>query len=206
MRLGSPTATLIRCPLTCPAFTPTGGSDIEIVASVRMALRAMSLDSVMLAGITKRTSPHVLRMCYGLQMNRPDASTDTAQMIDFQPIRDGADPVLIGPTVRADSTFGTEAAIASVIRRGQPQPASVGLLHLGQKSCFRVHDLVYRIESSSNKRRPAALYTWGRVSLRLAAVLIGSIASRCFRPSFPLPTEGLPSPNQQENIERGVNK
>lgn len=116
--------------------TALAGIEIEIVAAVRVALRAMSFQGPI-------TAPHMISMGQGFQVIWPYAITDAAQVVKLHPFGDWADQKLVGEAVREnDSTILAEDAIAFGIPIGRPVPMVRFSTNLGPEPLFRSHGYI----------------------------------------------------------------
>lgn len=124
--------------VTSPADTFAPATTLQIITAVWVALWAMSL-----TGVLRRralTAQYIGTMRHGLQMIGTYTWRVAARMIDLQPFRNRANPVLISQSMsKVLTTTGSQAAIRErTVKAAHPQPTAIGLrLNTGQKSTKR---------------------------------------------------------------------
>ncbi len=72
------------------------------------------------------TSLDINLVCYRLQVQRVNATTDPTKMVDLKADRNGANEMFIGPAMGANDLHPVEeCAIATALEAPRPKPASV---------------------------------------------------------------------------------
>lgn len=135
--LAPPTA--LPLPVTLSTGALSVGTYAKVVTAVRMAAWAVGL-----AGCLSRwglTTQNVDAIGHWFQMRGANTIPHATKMIDSEAIRDGANPMLISPTVSADRMAINPKTSIPMRRIGSasPEPASVSLPHFGQESSFNIH-------------------------------------------------------------------
>lgn len=136
----TPTATLIP-PVAFSAAPRTVGVHVQVIAAVRMALRAMfSTRCLCRWGLPAQD---VDAQRDWLQVGRADAVMGAALVVDGEASGDGANPVFVSPTVGTDRmTINPEATVSVLtVNSARPEPARRRLPNFGQEPLLNVHGL-----------------------------------------------------------------
>lgn len=118
--------------LACPARAPSFGVNVQVVAGVGMAMKAMGLFDPL-------PSPDIFGVGYCLKMRGPNTSTVPASVIDLQSFWNWANPTFVGPTIGGHPSLALEESITFWILSSQPEPTGRRLLHFGQKPRLDIH-------------------------------------------------------------------
>lgn len=98
-------------------------------------VEGMPMDTMGFKAIVPHPSSHILRMSHWFQMIWPNAMAHSAQVIQFQALRDRAHKMKVGPAVSAAQPVHGKGPITSR-PSASPQPTCLGLVHLRPKPFF----------------------------------------------------------------------
>jgi|SRR5579859_7250213 len=97
----------------------------------------MIVQAVRLIAIRDGAALEVLPSGYRLQMRSPDTVTHAAKVVQFQPLRDGADLEFVADAVRESRSANlatSELSVPTTPKAASPQPACLRLIHMAPEA------------------------------------------------------------------------
>lgn len=125
----------------------------ELVASIAVSLSCVDSEWAI-------TSSIVNSLCYGLKMIFvwTNAMSNTTNVVDVQPGRDGSDKVLVGPAMRLDDLAPIVELRVAVVSRSLPKPTtSTYALYVRKESNLQVLRVVILHRVNPSPAAPASM-------------------------------------------------